>query len=186
MSPNHGYISDGSWAAAISQDTDTMPLCLLRLPQITENTFNTKERSSTTTVSCGQRQQHLRGHREDIAVVDPYSSLWPKGTTFERSQRGVFLVASPTVHCGQRPQQLGDQSVYYNSGILDHSGHLFSTEQELLALWRGDQQGSQHRRDSDQTVKVLSHTNVDTGHKSQAKHKNYLNWWYDPPCAQMR
>ena len=36
MSPNHGYISDGSWAAAISQDTDTMPLSLLRLLQITE------------------------------------------------------------------------------------------------------------------------------------------------------
>ena len=87
----------------------------------------TKEQSSTATVSCGQRPKHLRGHREDIAVVNPHSSLWPKATTFERSQRGVFLVASPTVHCGQRPQQLGDQRVYYNSGILDHSGHLFST-----------------------------------------------------------
>ena len=52
----------------------------------------------------------MRGHRENIAVVGPHSLLWPKATTFERSQRGVFLVASPTVHCGQRPQQLGDQS----------------------------------------------------------------------------
>ena len=91
-------ISGGSWAAATSQDTDTTPLCLLRLLQITENTSTTKERSSTATDSCGQRPQHLRGHREDIAVVDPHSSLWPKATTFERSRRDILLVEAPTVH----------------------------------------------------------------------------------------
>ena len=97
-------ISGFSWAPATSHDTDTALLRLLRLPQTTENTSTTKERSWTVTVSCGQRPQHLKGHREDIAVVGPHSSLWPKATTFERSQRGVFLVAAPTVHCGQRPQ----------------------------------------------------------------------------------
>ena len=84
----------------------------------------TKEQSSTTTDSCGQRPQHLRDHRKEIAVVGPHSSLWPKASTFERSQRGVFLVKAPTVHCGQRPQQLRDQRFYYNFDILYNSGNL--------------------------------------------------------------
>ena len=82
--------------------------------QITSNSFTTKERSSTATVSCGQRPQHLRGHREDIVVVGPHSSLWPKAKTFERSQRGIFLVKTPTVHCGQRPHHLQKLSWNYN------------------------------------------------------------------------
>ena len=41
-SPKHECISGGSWAPPTSNDTDTTLLYLLRLPQITENTFTTK------------------------------------------------------------------------------------------------------------------------------------------------
>ena len=134
-SRKHVCASYGSWALVICYSPVTTPLHLLRLAQPTENAFNTKERSLTATVSCGQRPQHLRGHREDIAVVEPHSSLWPKATTFESSLREVFLVVAPTVHCGQRPQKLQDQRFYYNFGILYNSGHLSIIPYLLAMFW---------------------------------------------------
>ena len=59
-----------------------------------------------------------------FAAFGRHSSLWTKATTFERSQRRVFLVKTSTVHCDQRPQQLWDQRFYYNFDILYNSGNL--------------------------------------------------------------
>ena len=56
-------------------------------------------------------------------------------TAIANTQRGVFLVAVPTVHCGQRPQQLRDQRFYYNFGILYNSGHLCIMPYLLAMCW---------------------------------------------------
>merc|ERR1712082_112331 len=85
---------------------------------------------SATTVHCGQRQQHLKVHREAICVIRPplsivakdsnirkfterlfvlfghHSSLWPKTATFESSQKSYLCHWATIVHCGQRQQHL--------------------------------------------------------------------------------
>ena len=85
---------------------------------------------SATTVHFGQRQQHLKVHREAICIIRPllfivakdsnirkftarlfvsfghHNSLWSKTATFESSQRGYLCQSATTVHCGQRQQHL--------------------------------------------------------------------------------
>ena len=41
-----------------------------------------------------------------FAAFGLHSSLWPKATTFLRSQRGYSRPSASTVCCGQRPQHL--------------------------------------------------------------------------------
>ena len=83
-----------------------------------------------TTVHCARRTKHLRSHREAIFGLWPpqfivpeghniwevterlfvalghHSSLYPKATTFEKSQRGYLWPLATTVHCAWRPQHL--------------------------------------------------------------------------------
>ena len=41
-----------------------------------------------------------------FAAFGRHCLLWPKATTFERSQRPYLWSSAPKVRCGQRPQQL--------------------------------------------------------------------------------
>ena len=97
-------------------------------------TFESSQRGysyhSATTVHFGQRQLHLKVHREAICVIRPpqfivakdsniwmfterlfvsfghHCSLWPKRATFESSQSGYLYHSAATVHFGQRQQHL--------------------------------------------------------------------------------
>ena len=45
-----------------------------------------------------------------FAAFGRHCLLWPKATTFERSQRPYLWSSAPKVRCGQRPQQLKGHS----------------------------------------------------------------------------
>ena len=75
-----------------------------------------------TKVSCGKWPQYLISPRK--AIQYPYlgsscnSSLWPKVTRFNKSQRGYLQLEDAVVHYGQRPQYLRRKSDVYKCNIL--------------------------------------------------------------------
>ena len=66
--------------------------------------------SSSAADDSGKRCCHLPILQANLvinfAAFGRHSSLWPKATTFERSQRPFLRPSAAIVRCGRRPQQL--------------------------------------------------------------------------------